>query len=242
MLSMSAALLVPSAGAVEEFSDIEQAGVHRQAVEDLQAIGIFEDTECAAGEFCPGEPIMRWVAAVWIVRVLDGQEPPSVGSSRFEDVDADEWWAAHIERLADLEVTKGCAVDPAGYCPRESVTRAQMASFLARAFEVAAADPFGFTDIKDNVHAADIDAIAAVDITKGCDAESARYCPAIRSPAPRWPASSTAPAASTTSRSQQTRQNQLPAIPAEAPAEAPPAAAPPAEAPPAAAEARAQAR
>ena len=177
MLSMSAALLAPSAAAVDEFSDIEQAGVHRQAVEDLQAIGIFEGTECAPGEFCPDEPIMRWVAAVWIVRVLDGQEPPSVSASRFGDVDADEWWAAHIERLADLEITKGCAVDPAGYCPRESVTRSQMASFLARAFEVAGADPFGFTDIKDNVHAADIDAIAAVGITKGCDAESARYCP-----------------------------------------------------------------
>lgn len=40
-----------------------------------------------------------------------------------------------MERLAVLGVTAGCATGPARYCPDESVTRAQMATFLTRAIE-----------------------------------------------------------------------------------------------------------
>ena len=38
----------------------------------------------------------------------------------------------YTERLAELAVTAGCATDPLRYCPQRPVTRAQIATFLAR--------------------------------------------------------------------------------------------------------------
>ena len=81
--------------------------------------------------------------AVWLVRILDGADPPPVGVSRFVDVDSSEWWAPYVERLADLGVTGGCATEPARFCPTETVTRARMASFLVRAFDLPSAGRVG---------------------------------------------------------------------------------------------------
>ena len=160
------------------FSDVSEGGVHSGAVDSLAAEGVFEGTECAPGEFCPGEPLLRWVMAVWLVRVLDGADPLSVGSSRFADVDASVWWAPFVERLAVLGVTKGCASGPLRFCPDEAVTRAQMASFLTRAFRLeAVAGPAGFVDVGGNAHFDDINALASAGITKGCATGPLRFCP-----------------------------------------------------------------
>ena len=116
--------------------------------------------------------------AVWLVRVLDETDPARTADSGFVDVDAAEWWAPHVRRLAELGVTKGCATEPARYCPDESVTRAQMASFLTRAFDLAPGPSTGFQDVSpSSTHADAINALAAAGITKGCTAEPARYCP-----------------------------------------------------------------
>ena len=132
-----------NSAATEPFSDIAGAGVHRANVEILAALGIFEGTDCAAGRFCPDQPIPRWVMAVWMVRALDGADPAPMDRSRFADVDEGAWWAVHVERLADLEITKGCDVEPARYCPGRATTRAQMATFLTRALRFAGAIPSG---------------------------------------------------------------------------------------------------
>ena len=121
--------------AVAEFEDIE--GVHAPAVAALGGLGVFEGTECGEGLFCPGEPVLRWTMAVWLVRVLEESEPQA-GSSRFADVDDAAWWMPYVERFADLGITHGCATEPARFCPEDPVTRAQMASFLARAFDLEA--------------------------------------------------------------------------------------------------------
>ena len=79
--------------------------------------------------------------AVWLVRILDGADPGAVSSSRFVDVDASQWWTSYVDGLADLGVTAGCATEPDRFCPHETVSRAQMASFLVGAFEMPAASP-----------------------------------------------------------------------------------------------------
>ena len=114
--------------------------------------------------------------AVWLVRVLDGKDPrPS--SPRFVDVEPGEWWAPYVERLGVLAVTRGCALEPARYCPDASVTRGQMATFLTRAFQLEPGPPFGFIDIEGNTHHNSINALAAAELTMGCSKEPARYCP-----------------------------------------------------------------
>ena len=163
--------------AVGGFSDVGEGSVHAPAVDALASEGVFEDTECGPGLFCPGEPILRWEMAVWLVRVLDGgAEPEAVVSSRFADVDPGVWWAPYVERLAELEVTRGCDTGPLRYCPEEAVNRAQMASFLVRAFDLGVGPPAGFGDVgPGGTHAADIDALAAAGVTQGCT--DTMFCP-----------------------------------------------------------------
>ena len=146
-------------------------------MEALAAAGVLERTECGPQAFCPGEPVLRRVVAVWLVRVIDGADPDPVSESRFADVDPRDWWAAHVERLAELGVTRGCAEAPARYCPDEPVRRAQMAAFLSRAFGLVPADPAGFADTGGNTHEADIDTLYAAGITTGCHRDPLRFCP-----------------------------------------------------------------
>lgn len=82
-----------------------------------------------------------------------------------------------VERLAELGVTTGCAVDPARFCPGASVTCAQMATFLTRAFGLGPASAAGFVDVEGNSHESNVNALAAANITRGCATEPARYCP-----------------------------------------------------------------
>lgn len=81
-----------------------------------------------------------------------------------------------IERIAAAGITTGCN-PPFGdaYCPGRPVTRAEMASFLGRAFglPIATVDPFWDDD--GSPHEADIARIAAAGITNGC--APGRFCP-----------------------------------------------------------------
>ena len=151
--------------------------MHEPALNALASRGVFAGIECGAGLICPDEPLKRWEMAVWLVRVLDSTDPAPVIASSFEDVDADQWWAAFVERFFTLKVTLGCASEPARFCPDRSVNRAEMATFLERAFDLPAAGPAGFADTAGNFHAANIDALAAARITAGCASEPRRYCP-----------------------------------------------------------------
>ncbi len=152
---------------------------HEAALEALAERGILDGTECADDRICPNDAIERWAMAVWLVRAIDGREPLAVSTSRFADVDTDEWWLPYVARMAELRITRGCEVGPPRrFCPDRPVTRGEMASFLVRALDLGAAPPAGFGDTGGSVHRADIDALWAAEITTGCQASPLRYCPA----------------------------------------------------------------
>jgi len=109
-----------------------------------------------------------------MVRVLDGSDPEPVEETRFSDVDGSHRWAAHIERFVELGVTEGYG--DGSYRPDVTVSRAQMAAFLARAFELPAAEPAGFVDIDGDFHQDNINRVAAAAITTGCG-DGTNYCP-----------------------------------------------------------------
>ena len=167
-------LLSAAAIAAAGFDD-DDGNVHEPAIDALAGEGILEGTECGEGAICPREPFERWVMAVWLIRALG--ESPSTAANRFVDVDAGAWWAPYVERLAELNVTLGCATESARYCPEEPVRRGQMATFLVRAFDLEAGPDAGFVDTAGHTHTAGIDALAAAGITAGCADEPARYCP-----------------------------------------------------------------
>ena len=161
------------------FWDLNAAGsVHGWNLSLLAADGVLDNTECGLDLICPSLDLERWVVAIWLVRVVDSDDPEPLGYNRFEDVHPGLQWAAHVERLAELGIAAGCSRDPARFCPQNPVTRAQMATLLARAFDLQTDTPSAFVDVDtQNPHSASIDAIAAAGITTGCGTGPDRFCP-----------------------------------------------------------------
>ncbi|MBW3659023.1 MAG: S-layer homology domain-containing protein [Actinobacteria bacterium] len=74
--------------------------------------------------------------------------------------------APSIERIAAAGVTTGCG--DGRYCPTARVTRAQMATFLTRAFDLPAGEPVSFSDVPDgHTHAAGIAAAVSAGLASG---------------------------------------------------------------------------
>ena len=159
------------------FGDVLEDAFFYEPVRALAEMGVFEGTECEEG-FCPERPLLRGEMAVWLIRALGEDSDLTDSDSRFADVD-DSWYVPHIERMADLEITAGCGTDPPRFCPDRSVSRSEMASFLARALDLPPAPSADFTDVdyETNVHSKNIDRLAASEITVGCRTEPLRYCP-----------------------------------------------------------------
>ena len=174
--SMVGVLPVTGVGTCAVFVDA-RGSIHEAALEALAARGILDRTGCGDDRICPNTPIERWTMAVWLVRTLDGREPPAVSVSSFADVGAHEWWLPHVERLAELGITAGCDLEPLRFCPDRPVTRGETASFLRRALDLEDAPPAGFGDTGGSVHRAAIDALWAAGITAGCQADPPLYCP-----------------------------------------------------------------
>ncbi len=179
-LAISASLVVatPAAARAQQdtYSDVID-GVHKPAIDILAEMGLFDGTLCGDDGFCPSEPIERSTMAVWLVRSLQDGEPAPTGATRFADVDPDQWWAPHAERLAELEITVGCQQDPLHFCPDDLIHRDRMATLLVRAFDLEPAPPSAFADIEGSTRAPDIDSLAAAGITAGCKQNPLRYCP-----------------------------------------------------------------
>ena len=158
------------AGPTVAFLDVTPTSVHHRDVATLADSGITKG--CGRGRFCPEQAVTRQQMASFLTRALDLPEQPSKGV--FADVGAPNVHGADIAALAAAGITRGCGA--ARFCPGEPVTRQQMASFLARALDLEAAENGGFADVSPaNVHGADIAALAAAGITRGCGPD--RFCP-----------------------------------------------------------------
>ena len=152
-------------------------GPELSAIEALASREVLQNTDCGPALFCPDGPLQRWVLAVWLVRVLDGEEPEPLQVSRFADVDPARWWAPYVERLATLGITNGCATGPSRYCPHDYVKRDQMATFLARAFQLEGVPARDYIDTVGNPHLTDIRTATTTGVIEACGANPLRYCP-----------------------------------------------------------------
>lgn len=109
------------------FRDVSQDNVHHRNIARLAAEDITRG--CTSELYCPDDVVTRAQMASFLVRALqlsDADEPT------FRDVPSKHVHARDISALAAAGVTRGCGEDV--YCPEQHVTRAQMASFLVRAF------------------------------------------------------------------------------------------------------------
>ena len=114
-----------AAGPDAGFSDT--AGIFKKDIDAIAHDGI--TSGCGNGKYCPGDSLTRAQMAVFLYRALDLDPAPSYGFSdtrghRFE---------AEIDALAAAGITLGCGGGQ--FCPYGTVTRGQMAAFLARALD-----------------------------------------------------------------------------------------------------------
>ena len=127
------------------------------------------NTTCSATQYCPTGYVFRAHMAAFLVRALD---LPYVDEDFFSD-DEGSPYEADINALADAGIATGCG--GGRFCPGARVTRAQMASFLVRGFDLPPSGTNYFTDDNSSLHEDDINALRASGITGGCTATT--YCP-----------------------------------------------------------------
>ena len=125
----------PGVGGNTGFGDVAQGYWAAAWIKQLAAEGI--TAGCATNRYCPEVTVTRAQMAIFLLRAKHGTSyrPPSVGASTgFGDVSPDHWAAAWIKQLVAEGITAGCATNR--YCPESPVTRAQMAVFLLRTFDI----------------------------------------------------------------------------------------------------------
>jgi hypothetical protein len=153
------------------FGDV-QGGPHAAAIRTLATRGVTAGCTRDGRRFCPEDTVTRAQLASFLVRAA-GLDPMPDGPTRFRDVSGGTHSGA-IATLAAAGVVLGCG-DGTNYCGSAPVTRAQMATFLSRAYALPAGRHRGFADTRSDRHEANIRRIASAGITLGCGADA--YCP-----------------------------------------------------------------
>jgi uncharacterized protein YegL len=126
---------IPPAATGTAFTDVPISYWAAAWIEKLYADGI--TTGCGGGIYCPDDNVTRAQMAIFLLRSKHGASyvpPPVGGTTGFADVPINNWAAAWIKQLAAEAITTGCG--GGNYCPEDSVTRAQMAVFLVRMFNL----------------------------------------------------------------------------------------------------------
>jgi hypothetical protein len=148
----------------------DDGNTHEGYIEALATEGITHG--CSDDRYCPSDDITRGQMAAFLRRALG---LPGSTTDHFTD-DDDSLFEADINALADAGITKGCG--GTDFCPDAAVTRGQMAAFLRRADSLPGTDVDHFTDDDGSRFEADINALAAAGITKGCGGTD--FCPGSR--------------------------------------------------------------
>jgi hypothetical protein len=99
----------------------------------------------------------RAAATVWVGQAFD---------------DGDGLFASDITWLSAVGVTRGCS--PSAFCPERPISRAELAAMLVRYLRPAAG-PDAFGDDDGSAFEAEIDALAAIGVARGCAPD--RFCP-----------------------------------------------------------------
>jgi len=118
----------------QRFNDVPQSNQFYNFIDRLAALNITVGCSVSPPLYCPTDPVLREQMSAFILRGLGEFSPPAPPMQRFNDVPSSNQFYNFIDRLAVLNITFGCSVNPPLYCPGSAVTRAEMAAFLVRAF------------------------------------------------------------------------------------------------------------
>ncbi len=128
----------------DSFTDVPRSEPFYKKIETLLHHGI--TLGCSPTQFCPAQEISRGQLAVFVAKGLAksaanvptsgtvGDEPydcSTGGVSLLTDVDPTDMFCKQIHYIASKNVDPGC--DPGLFCPGDTLTRLQMAAFVANA-------------------------------------------------------------------------------------------------------------
>lgn len=150
--------------------------VHEGGIEAIAAEGITEGCNPPQNtEYCPGEDVTRAQMATFVARALN--LGPAT-DDYFTD-DEDSVHEGGINRIREVGITEGCNPPTNDqFCPDQTMTRGQMAAFLARAFDFAPTDEDFFVDDEGHLFERAINRMAAEGVTQGCNPPANdRFCP-----------------------------------------------------------------
>jgi hypothetical protein len=123
----------PAVGASTGFADVPVDHWAARWIKQLAVEGITGG--CGGGNYCPDGNVTRAQMAVFLLKAKHGAAyVPPAATGLFLDVPAGYWARNWIEQLAVEGITGGCG--GGNYCPDDNVTRAQMAIFLVRTFNL----------------------------------------------------------------------------------------------------------
>ncbi|GBE22914.1 endo-1,4-beta-xylanase A precursor [bacterium BMS3Bbin01] len=154
----------------------DDGNIHEANIEAIAAAGITNGCNPPLDDrYCPSRTVTRAEMAAFLIRAIgeEGNLPPY--KQYFSDVPDGLWYTGYVERLYELGISIG--YDDGTYLPDIPVSRAEMATFLSRAFNLPATTTDYFTDDAGSFFEPDINAVSAAGITKGCSADGTRYCP-----------------------------------------------------------------
>lgn len=166
---------------VTDFTDID-GNFHEANIICLEAGGVVDGF--SSTRYGPREVVTRGQMASFIARAIDTANDLKIGNLRelpsddggnaFSDVPTNSPHRAAINRLATVDIARGGIFGAPNtiYAPNFPVSRAQMASFLARAYEYVTAESLRtdedcFGDDAGSVHEININAICLAGIAVG---------------------------------------------------------------------------
>jgi hypothetical protein len=173
--AVTAVTLLLSASPADASFEDTAGEFYDDAVTALVDAGVING--CLADRFCPERNLTRGQMASVLVRAID-LEPTE--RTFFDDLEGN-LHADNINALAAAGIAWGCAERT--FCPSTSISRQQLATLIARAFELPPASERHFDDVSP-VHADGVDRVAEAGITSGCSASLTSFCGS--DPIVRW--------------------------------------------------------
>jgi hypothetical protein len=123
--------------AIGMFTDVSRTAPAAPWIEQLAREGITSGCNANPPMYCPSAEVTRGQMAVFLLRAKHGSTyQPAPAKGIFTDVPVDHPLARWIEQVTVEGIASGCSASPAQYCPNATVTRGQMAVFVARAFNL----------------------------------------------------------------------------------------------------------
>lgn len=125
------------------FTDVATTDFDYAAANLLYAKGISKGCSANPLSFCPDSTLTRGEMATLLIRAV-GRDPSSFNPTPyFADVPPGHECFAWIQKLYELGITGGCAINPLMFCPDRPVTRGEIAAFTTRG-RYGPATPFAY--------------------------------------------------------------------------------------------------